>query len=614
MINNQNIYKMKKFTLITFLLFTTFCYAWSQDCITNVQNRKSQSLNGKWKYIIDQYETGRIGFAPLYQNIKQKNKQDRVEYNFDMAQTLWIPGSWNSQKEELYYYEGSVWYRKMFDYTTTIKNARVFIYVGAANYLASYSVNGKQLGKHEGGYTPFSFEITDLVKPEDNFVIIGVSNTRKSDCIPAKVTDWYNHGGIIRDVMIIEVPQTFIDDYTIYLSKESLQEKKKSIEGNIQLNGKYYPEKALLEIPELSVKKEIKIDENGKGVFNITTSKLDLWSPDNPKLYQIKLTAGDDKLEDKVGFRVIETKGRQILLNGKPIFLRGISIHDENPLRRDRANSIEDARTLLTWVKELGCNFARLAHYPHQENIVRLADETGILLWEELPLYWGIDWKNEEVLEKAKKQFSEVIRRDKNRACTIIWSVANETEPSESRNKFLTEVTHHVRSLDPTRLLSAASKKDEWRDNAEGKTYIVSDPIAKEFDIVSFNEYQGWYGGSPLLCREKNFKIGYEKPVIISEFGGGALQGFYSDSLEIWSEEFQEWVYKENIDMFKRVPGLAGMTPWILVDFQSPLRQLPDVQDGWNRKGLVSEKGAKKKAFYILKEYYQKVDKEWLNY
>jgi beta-glucuronidase len=603
----------KLFLISTVILLCQSAYP-QANFITNVYNRTSQSLNGKWKYIMDQYETGSIGFAPLYRNIKQKHKQDRVEYSFDLSQTLWVPGSWNSQKEALYYYEGSIWYRRMFDFTPQLKNSRVFIYVGAANYKTKYSFNGKQIGEHEGGFTPFSFEITDKVKPTDNFVILGVSNTRESDYIPAKVTDWYNHGGITRDVKIVEVPQTFIDDYTIYLDKKSLNSKNKTIKGNVTLNGTSYPDKAVIEIPELSIRQEVALDKDGKGTFAVASSKIALWSPENPKLYKIKITAGEDVLTDNVGFRVIDTQGKKILLNGKPIFLRGISIHDENPLRRDRANSMEDARLILTWVKELGCNFARLAHYPHQENIIRLADEMGILLWEELPLYWGIEWKNEKVLAKAKMQFSELIRRDKNRASSIIWSVANETGPSPERNKFLTEVVHHVRSLDSTRLVSAASKKDEWKDDAAGNTYMVSDPIAKELDIISFNEYQGWYGGSPLLCREKNFKIGYEKPVIISEFGGSALQGFYSDSLEIFSEDYQEWMYKENIDMFKRVPGLSGMTPWILVDFQSPLRQLPHVQDGWNRKGLISEKGAKKKAFYVLKNYYDVVDKEWQNY
>ena len=605
---------MKKCFGIVGFLILLYNVAGQSNFITNIENRTSQNLNGKWKYIVDQYETGNIGFAPLYKNIKQKGIHERVEYNFDYSATLWVPGSWNAQKEALYYYEGSIWYKRSFDFKRKIKNSRVFIYIGAANYKTKYSLNGEMIGEHEGGFTPFSFEVTNYIKEKDNFIIIGVSNRREKENIPGPVTDWYNYGGIIRDVKIIEVPQTYIDDYIILLNKPSLKSKQRIIQGNISLNGSTFPIKAYIEIPELSIRHEIMISENGIGNFSFTTSKLELWSPENPKLYTVKIIAGKDIISDRIGFRVIETRGNKILLNGKPVFLKGICIHDENPLRHDRANSIDDARLVLTWAKELGCNFLRLAHYPHQENIIRLADEMGFMLWEELPLYWGIDWNNDHVLNKAKEQFSELIRRDKNRACTIIWSIANETGPGDARNRFLTEVAHHVKSLDPERLISGALKKDHYRSDDTSSTYIVSDPIADVFDIVSFNEYQGWYDGPPELCKTKNFIIGYNKPVIISEFGGGALQGFYSDSLEIWSEDFQELIYKENIEMFKRVPGLAGLAPWILADFQSPLRQLPYIQDGWNRKGLISEKGVKKKAFYVLQEYYKKVDKEWLEY
>jgi len=603
----NNYMRVLKITFLVTLMFIGIYSSMAQiDFITNIDGRTTRSLDGKWKYIIDQYETGQIGFIPVFKNAKAKDKTDRVEYSFDDAQTLWVPGSWNSQKEELYYYEGSIWYRKMFNFTPKLKNSRVFIYVAGANYKATYTFNGKKIGQHEGGFTPFSFEITDLIKEKDNFLILGVSNRREKDYIPAKVTDWYNHGGIIRSVKIVEVPQTYIDDYTVKLQKESLHQKSKIIEGNIQLSGEDFPSTAQISIPELRITKAIDIDTEGNGKFKLSSKNLELWSPENPKLYEIVLSAGEDKMTDNIGFRTIETKGKQIVLNGNPIFLRGISVHDENPIRKDRANSVDDAKLLLGWVKELGCNFARLAHYPHQENIVRLADEMGILLWEELPLYWGIDWKSDKVLEKAKTQYAEVIRRDKNRAATIIWSIANETAPGEARNRFLTKVVNHVRSLDDSRLLSAACKKDGWHDDLPGNNYMISDPLGELFDIVSFNEYQGWYGGSALKCRNKNFTIAYDKPVIISEFGGGAIQGFHADSLTRWSEEYQEFMYRENIDMFERVPGLAGMTPWILVDFMSPLRQLPDVQDGWNRKGLISETGAKKKAFHVLKEYYRK--------
>jgi beta-glucuronidase len=604
---------MQRICLI-FLGFTFSIGSIAQNnFITNVQNRTTQSLNGKWKYVLDQYETGRIGFSPIYHNATPKDKSDRVEYSFDYAQSLWVPGSWNSQEEELHRYEGSIWYRKTFDFEPKIKNSRVFVYVGAANYITTYTFNGKRLGQHEGGFTPFSFEVTDLVKEKDNFLIMGVSNRRENDYIPSKVTDWYNHGGITRDVYLVEVPQAYIDDYFFYLDKESLNSKKKLIKGNIQLTGNNLPEKAMVSIPELKLNSEVQLDENGGGEFSIETSDISLWSIENPKLYKVTVSAGEDRISDKIGFRVIETRGKEILLNGKPVFLRGISIHDENPIRADRAHSIDDAKLVLGWAKELGCNFARLAHYPHQENIVRLADEMGILLWEELPLYWGINWHSEKVLENAKRQFSELIRRDKNRAATIIWSIANETGPNKARNEFLTAVANYVRELDPTRLLSAACKKDLAVDGHPATEYVVSDPIMKELDVISFNEYLGWYGGGPLECREKTFNIAYEKPVIISEFGGGAVEGFHADSLTRWSEEYQEFLYRESIDMFERVPGLSGMTPWILVDFLTPLRQLPNVQDGWNRKGLVSETGAKKKAFHVLQKYYDRKKLEYDN-
>jgi len=595
---------MKTTSLLILLLFCLGLQA-QPNFITNVDHRTNTSLGGKWKYIIDQYSTGAIGFSPLYENKSPKDKTDRVEYSFDDAQSLWVPGSWDSQKDELYYYEGSMWFRKTFDYQPKLKNSRVFIYVGAANYKTQYSFNGKKLGEHEGGFTPFSFEVTDLIREKDNFVILGVNNRREPDYIPGMVTDWYNHGGITRDVKLIEVPQTFIDDFTVSLNKESLTAKEKAIDGNVVLNGKDFPADATVTIPELGISQTVKIDAEGKGTFSLKSKKLELWSPKNPKLYTINISAGEDLLTDEVGFRTIETKGKQILLNGQPIFLRGISIHDENPIRRDRANSVDDAKLLLGWAKELGCNFARLAHYPHQENMVRQADQMGILLWEELPLYWGIDWKSDQVLENAKRQYAEIIRRDKNRAATIIWSIANETSPGTDRNRFLGAVADYVRELDSTRLLSAACKKDLAVDGHPDNDYLVSDPIAEKLDIVSFNEYIGWYGGAPEESRKKTFIIAYDKPVIISEFGGGAIQGFHADSTTRWSEEYQEYMYKENIAMFERVPGLSGMTPWILVDFQSPLRQLPNVQDGWNRKGLVSETGQKKKAFYVLQEYYK---------
>ncbi len=590
---------------LVFFLLCLSSVSGQEVTISNTQNRSGISLNGKWKYIIDHYETGQIGFMPLYLNIKPGNKTDRVEYSFDNAQTLWVPGAWNAQKPELFYYEGTIWYRKTFDKENISKDKRYFVHFEAANYLTTVTFNGKILGKHEGGFTPFSFEVTNLIKEKDNYLIVGVSDTRGGDQVPAKVTDWFNHGGITRNVKLIETPANFVSNYFLSLDKASLNSKVKTINGKLFVNGNAGSQTVRIIIPELKVTKEIAVDSTGVSSFSINVKGLQLWSPENPKLYNVSVVTANEKITDKIGFRTIETLGKQILLNGKPLFLKGISLHDENPLRQDRANSMDDARLVLEWAKELGCNFIRLAHYPHQENIVRLADEMGVLLWEELPLYWGIDWNSSKVLDKAKAQYAALINRDYNRASSIIWSIANETAPTPARNQFLISLAEHIRAIDNTRLLSAACKKDQAVDGHPDNDYTLGDPIMEHLDIISFNEYLGWYGGLPEECRKKTYTASMEKPVIVSEFGGGALQGFYADSLTRWSEDFQAYLYKKNIAMFDRIDGLAGMTPWILVDFMSPLRQLPDVQDGWNRKGLISEKGIKKKAFFILQNYYQ---------
>lgn len=573
--------------------------------IGNSENRTYTNLNGKWNYILDPYQTGGMGGKAISENFIPKDETDRVEYGFTEGRTLYVPGSWNFQVADLHYFEATVWYRRTFDKPDVTKDKRYFVYVGAANQTATVTFNGKVLGKHEGGYTPFSFEVTDLIKEKDNFLIIGVNNRRDANDIPAPVHDWFNHGGITRDVKLIEVPNTFINNYFLSLDKTTLHQRTKRINGTLQLTGTNLPEKAQISIPELKVNQEITINKDGATDFNIDTRKLELWSPNNPKLYKVTITAGEDTISDELGFRTIETKGKEILLNGEPVFLKGICLHDENPLTKNRANSVEDAELVLGWAEELGCNFIRLAHYPHQEKLLRLADKKGILLWEELPLYWGIQWKNEEVLAKAKKQYKELINRDYNRASSIVWSIANETSPIPSRNEFLSNLADYVRSIDSTRLISAAIKKDQEADGHPDSVYTYNDPLIEKLDILSINEYLGWYGGLPEACRTKSFTSGFEKPIIISEFGGGALRGFHGNKHTRWSEEFQENLYIESIAMFDKIDGLVGMTPWILVDYLTPLRQLPGVQDGWNRKGLISEKGIKKKAFYILKAYYE---------
>lgn len=605
--------------VISLLFLPVSSGIYAQDILQNSLNRKSTTLNGKWHYIIDPYETGYYSYRyqpwdemespgkdAFFINAKPEDKSDKVEYDFDASPVLKVPGDWNSQSEKLLYYEGSIWYKTSFDYKSKEENDRVFLRFGGANYRADVYLNGKKLGFHTGGFTPFSFEVTGKLKPEDNFLIVKIDNQRHRDAVPTLNTDWWNYGGITRDMEIIETPATFISDYSIQLKKDDPG----LIAGYILLEGEDASEKEVsISIPDIKIEKKFKTDPEGKVSFEIAVKNLEYWSPENPQLYDVVLSSGEDRLSDRIGFRTISVEGADILLNGKPVFLRGISIHEENPLRGGRAFCREDAELLLGWAKELGCNYVRLAHYPHNEHMVRLADELGIMVWAEIPVYWTVLFDNEETYRNAENQLKELLFRDHNRASVIIWSMANETPVSDDRISFISSLAETARSIDPTRLISAALEVQHV--SGKPNTVTITDPLAGYLDLMSFNQYIGWYGeGTPEVASRMNFEITQNKPVIISEFGAGALQGYHGDSLTRWTEEYQEYLYKETLKMLEKIDQLRGMSPWILTDFRSPRRFLPVIQDGWNRKGLISETATRKKAFYVLQEYYQKLQKK----
>jgi len=368
------------------------------------------------------------------------------------------------------------------------------------------------------------------------------------------------------------------------------------------LSGDRLNQKITVRIPEAGVSRWFTTDDAGIAKIDLNAD-LKLWSPDNPKLYDVMIEAETDQVREQIGFRSIETRGTDILLNGQPIFLRGVCIHEEAPLRGGRGYSREDAVTLLTWAKELGANFVRLAHYPHNEFMVREADRMGILVWSEIPVYWTIQWQNPETLKNARNQLQEMITRDKNRAAVVIWSMANETPLSDARLTFLKDLAAHARHLDSTRLLSAAME----RHYLNPTTQMIDDPLGEFLDVLGCNEYVGWYDGLPEKADGLEWKSKYQKPLVMSEFGGDALFGNHGDALTRWTEEYQENIYHHQIAMLKKIPFLRGTSPWILTDFRSPRRPLPGIQDYWNRKGLISDRGEKKKAFYVLQGWYREM-------
>lgn len=572
--------------------------SFAADLIQNVYGRDIQSLNGKWAAIPDLYDQG--GRMKIYENNKPTGKTDFYEYSFEGGMRLNVPGDWNSQSPEMKYYEGTVWYQRTFT-AKAEPGTRRFLYFAGVSTRCNIYLNGKKIISHEGSFTPFQIEVTDALKDGENLLVCEVNNNRRVDAIPAMSYDWWNYGGITRDVMLVTVPTQYIADYFVRLEKG----KKDVIALSVSLSEAVAGKKITVKIPELKVNCEMTTDAQGKAEASVKVRSLQRWSPESPKLYDVEIASPDDKVSESIGFRNIDTRGTKVFLNDKEIFLRSISFHEEIPQRMGRAFSPADADMLLSEARALGVNTIRLAHYPQNEYIVRKAEQMGFMLWEEIPVWQSIDFTNDVTMGKARTMFDEMLQRDKNRCAVSMWGVANETRPSEARNAFLTRLVSDGRAKDNTRLYVAAFDIVYYQRDKD--LFTMEDSFPEQLDLIGVNKYMGWYAPWPKDPKDCHWQVCPDKPLLITEFGGEALYGQSGDETvaSSWSEDYQAKLYRDNIRMFENIPNLCGVSPWILFDFRSPFRFHPANQDGWNRKGLVSDQGMRKKAWYIMRDYYR---------
>jgi beta-glucuronidase len=582
-----------------------------QTLIVGVDHRSVQSLDGDWHYLVDQSPgralytaTGEINDRSYAQNSHPTiTGPHNEEYDFSTAPTLRVPGDWNTQVAQLFNYEGVVWYERDFD-TQPKAGMRTFLHIGAANYRSHAWVNGKRVCDHEGGYTPFDCEVTAVLHAGGNFVVIAVDATRMQDGIPSVGIDWLNYGGLTRDVSLVTVPAAFIDDYDVHLAHGAAW-----VPGNTEITGYVHVLDAAagtqvsVDIPGAGVHTSAVTDAQGKAPFDVKAEHLDLWSDLTPKLYKVRLTSGagtgQDTITDDIGFRDIRVDGTRILLNGRAVYLRGANEHAEAPIRGGRTDNDQDVATVFGYLKDLHANFVRLAHYPHDERMERMADRSGVMIWSEIPLWQHISFDKPAVYAKATFMLNEMIRRDRNKASVIMWSVSNETPNNPTRTEFLSNLANESRRLDPTRPVTSALNTG----HIEGTEGTLPDKFADALDIIGLNEYVGWYTGKAEDCDTLHWTLP-QKPIIMSEFGAEAKAGNHGANDQRWSEEQQAYVLQHQVDMFRRIPQLRGDTVWVLVDFRSPTRNIPKLQDGYNRKGLISEDGKKKLGFFVMQKAY----------
>ncbi len=562
------------------------------------------SLNGEWHSLVDQPPASALYNAKgqVRDNSYARNTHPNItsgphndEYDFATAPTLKVPGDWNTQEPTLFRFEGVVWYQRDFDVQPK-PGTRTFLHIGAANYMSHVWVNATRICDHEGGYTPFDCEVTEAIHPGSNFVVIAVDSTRHADDIPTLNHDWFNYGGITRDVSLVTVPTAFIDDYDVHLQHGASFTNTTQLEGYVHVAGAQAGTDVRVRIPEAGVDTTVKTDAEGRAPLSVKASSLTLWAPGSPKLYRVELSSGQDSLTDEMGFRDIRVDGTRILLNGKAVFLKGVNMHAEAPVRGGVLNTDADVGTAIGYLKGMNANFVRLAHYPHDERMLRAADREGIMVWSEIPLWQRISFEKPEVYAKAVAMLHEMIRRDHNKAAIILWSVSNETPNNPARTEFLTNLANEARKTDPTRLITSALIGPQ----PHGHEMVQDDPLANALDVVGQNEYIGWYLMKPEEADDVKWTLP-NKPILVSEFGAEAKEGNHGGPDDRWAEEQQVNVYKHQFAMIEKIPQVRGLIPWVLVDFRSPVRNIPKLQDG---KGLISNEGKKKPAYELFRQVY----------
>jgi len=555
-----------------------------------VGGRASESLNGTWRVCLDPFDTGLRQNWPQVPPLSPEARTLPWDYDPAAGEAVPVPSSLNLFKPEWFLYEGGAWFAREFVYRPEVVDERVVLRVGAASYDTKVFLNGEFLGNHYGASTPFFVELTGRLRPENRLQLF-VNSTRRADRVPMHHTDWFNYAGIHRDVELFRLPPVFINDFFVRLVPGS---GRRRIAVTVTLSDRTDGAASCV-IPGLGIRTTIPI-VSGRGEIEFTAAPT-CWAPESPRLYDVVVEAGGDRVRDRVGFREIAVRGTEILLNGEPVYLRGICVHEDDE-QMGRVTTREDIARRLAHAKELGCNFLRLVHYPHHEWVAQMADEAGVMLWAEIAIYWAIDFGNPATLRDATNQLSELILRDRNRPSVVIWGLGNENADTDARLHFMASLTETARGLDGTRLVSAACLIDR-------QARQIADRLAGHLDVIGINEYYGWYERDfrDLAAIGRNSSPG--KPVIITETGGDGLAGLHGPETTLTTEEHQAWVYRNQIATLREIPFVRGMAPWVLYDFRSMRRQNA-YQRGYNIKGLIArDKQARKAAFAVLQAFYR---------
>lgn len=620
---------MKRFIQLTLLLCLCCGLALSQSvqqaapspiALYPQQNdfRNVLSLSGMWLFQKDSLDVG---------------EREGWQNGLKNARPIAVPGSWNEQFTDSRDYLGTAWYERETFVPSGWQGQKIYLRVGSANYAAQVWVNGELVGKHDGGHLPFAFDISSRIRwGQENRISIRVENILKPSRVPtggavsgglfssfpAANFDFFPYAGLNRDVTLYTTPATgVLTDVTVNtdfsgttgsVAVRVVQDGKVTT-GRVRITGNGGIYEAPLTLAGTS------------GTATVSIPNVRLWSPEDPFLYKVEVTLGTPKaLTDRytleTGVRTIRTTNNQLLLNGKPVFLKGFGKHEDFPVfGRGTANPvIVKDYSLLKWV---GANSYRTSHYPYDEEYMRMADREGILIIDEIPavgLYFHGDTTERAARQVMCRQYvRELIARDKNHPSVVMWSIANEPFPPNislspsgvkpadpASTALFRELFQLVKSIDSTRpatLVGVMGGPVEW--------------LALS-DVVCINRYWGWYTnpgdiktGAKMLSDELDeLHQKLNKPIIITEFGADTYPGMHADQPEMFTEEYQTEFLKAYLDVADTKPFMAGMHVWAFADFKTGQGIIRF--GGMNYKGVFTRDRKPKMAAHFLRSRWKK--------
>lgn len=565
------------------------------------RKRERVYLKEKWRFKSGKRNEGKLG------------KWFESSYDVSTWRQVFVPSCWNTYDGSLEHYQGAGYYRKSFFVPENWSEKQISLHFLGVNQRAKVWINGEYVGSHRGGFTGFSFEIKDFVEVGKlNDLAVKVDSTREYFAVPAKNYIWKNWGGIYREVYLeasnnLSISNSFVDSRLNLENNNSIEnveiwiknqrEKKANIDLKISV---FHDENLIFK----GVKENIlSIKPSSKGTTSVEFKIEDplLWSPNHPQLYTMKISLMDNsgKIVDgkdvTFGIRKLEVENNKLYLNGEAITLKGVSRHEEYP-GVGRAVKEANIRKDFEMMKKANINFVRLGHYPNHPMTLKLADEYGLLVYEEIPAYRFNTGQlsNPRVVKSAENQLKEMIKRDYNHPSVIIWGLGNEiASDTEVGENFLQMLYSIAENLDPKRF----------------KTYTTDKPhvdkCLKIPDIISLNEYYGWFLFSKTsklrTVLENLHKRFPEKPILISEFGASGVRGRHGNTR--FTEEIQAEYLADHLDIIQEKNYTVGSTVWIFANYRDPTK-VTNPTGFMNQKGVVDYYRIPKLGFHSLKEIY----------